>query len=124
MRNNKRRPRPQHELHRQVRRARRVLRQADTLAPWLLIGDASDGPVIGALLDEAATAIYLAKQALVEEMGRTPQEGEQTELDLTAPVPRSAVCASCGHRSTDHTEGLRCPACRCTDFTEAEEEGR
>ena len=37
---------------------------------------------------------------------------------LTAPLPASAVCAACGHRTVDHTESLPCIQCGCTTFTE------
>jgi hypothetical protein len=36
----------------------------------------------------------------------------------TAQLQREAAaeCANCGHKGTDHTEGLRCQ-CGCTDYT-------
>ncbi|MFA1544023.1 hypothetical protein [Actinomadura monticuli] len=122
MTNRHTRPDRQPPLRRQIVRAQHALTKAVNHTDWFLVGDLSDGPEIAAYLDEASVAIHLAREALIQSMGRLPQEGEQTELDLTAPISRSAVCATCTHRSVDHTEGLRCPACGCTDFTEADDE--
>lgn len=114
-------PDRQPPLRRHIVKAQKALEDALGHTDWFLVGDRSDGPEIAGYLDQAATAIYLAREDLARLMGRVPQEGEQTELMLTAPLSRSAVCARCSHRSVDHTEGLRCIQCGCTDFTEARE---
>lgn len=41
-------------------------------------------------------------------------EGRQRTAQLHATA--AAACANCGHKGTDHTEGLRCQ-CGCTDYT-------
>lgn len=37
----------------------------------------------------------------------------EPEMVLTAAMK----CANCNHRSTDHTEGLQCGACGCSNFS-------
>lgn len=106
------------ELYDRMQKAATLLKKAERLAPWYYVGCADDGPEIGALLSEAIIELWHAREVLINDLGRPPQKGEQTELDLTSSLPISAVCARCGHRSVDHTEGLRCPACGCVEFTE------
>lgn len=114
------------ELYTRLAKARKALEDAERRVPWFAIGDVSDGPEIGALLDEAMIELWHAKQAVIGDLGRTPQEGEQTELDLESglcavahqgPCPSVAPCGGCGHATIDHAEGLRCIQCGCTSYT-------
>jgi hypothetical protein len=72
------------------------------------IADTWDVPLteVTAMADRLFTAMYQGRTAILQ---RTS----------------SATCAACGHRNTDHSEGLRCP-CGCTSFQPQtqEKEGR
>ena len=48
-------------------------------------------------------------------------EGRQRTAQLQQRTA-AAACANCGHKGTDHTEGLRCQ-CGCTDYTPKTEDG-
>ncbi|MDL4815968.1 hypothetical protein [Actinomadura opuntiae] len=113
-------------LRRHIVQAQKALKNALGHADWFLVGDDSDAPEVGALLDEATTAIYYAREELVRLMGRLPRASVQMELTLLAdleldipdgPRPGVAPCGNCGHATRDHAEGLTCLICRCTDYT-------
>lgn len=117
-------------LHRDLRNARRALLNATLLLDGYDEGDQSGVNEAGQFLDDAATAIYLARTFLLENSGSYVRSeskktvhhetlfGEETQ---PSQCTRSLPCGDCGHRTLDHTEGLRCIVCGCRTFIEVED---
>jgi hypothetical protein len=57
-----------------IRAAAKALLSADTAVICHFDGDPPDGPEAGALLDEAAVEIYLARQLLIDHLGSPTQQ--------------------------------------------------
>ena len=107
------------KLYRALARARREIRTAVKIAEWFYSGDLSDGPETLAHIDAAISALTRARGVLLRDMGQ-PEEGDQGALFET-PTAWILPCASCGHGTVDHREGLRCIICGCRTYRREED---
>lgn len=69
-----------------------------------------------ALMADRLSTIAMASGASLKDVEAMADRMWLLMTEATTKTATTMECGNCGHKSTDHSEGLRC-SCGCTDFS-------